>query len=263
MPPEESPWLSIVTVVKDAPADFGRTVKSVVQQDLSGVEYVVVDSSADAVKTRSALEASLESGFSYSWIEPHGIYPAMNAALSIASGEYVYFLNAGDTLHDDDVLRRMCSAIMLNRPVWAFGPVEIVELDGNRVVTPPWDYEREKAAAFSRGKFPPHQGTISRRSTLLDVGGFDASYTIVADYAAFLRLTAVADPLLLDFVVATFVEGGVSTTSWPESLKQFHRARRSILAPRGAQAAREYVETVLHAAAMAANRGLSLTRGKR
>jgi hypothetical protein len=43
-----SPWLTVVTVVKDDPAGFAATVESLAAQDLSAVEYVVVDGSADS-----------------------------------------------------------------------------------------------------------------------------------------------------------------------------------------------------------------------
>jgi hypothetical protein len=78
---------------------------------------------------------------------------------------------------------------------------------------------------------------------LRDLGGFDPSYTIVADYAAFLRLSRLADPLILDTVIATFVEGGVSTRRWKASIQEFHRARRRILRPTGTAAWRERYET--------------------
>lgn len=256
MPSEDSPWLSVITVVKDAPDDFTATVESLAAQDLSGVDYVVVDSSSDADPVRQALTRLTGAACQYTWTEPRGIYAAMNAGLAWATGEYVYFLNAGDTLHHADVLARVREACSTHRPAWAFGPVEIIGAGGTRTITPPWDYAREKAALFGRGKFPPHQGTFARRTTLVDLGGFEPSYSIVADYAAFLKLSTVADPLALDLVIATFVEGGVSTTRWPESLKQFHRARRAILAPRGVAAAREYAETVRHATAMALYRGV-------
>ena len=75
-------------------------------------------------------------------------------------------------------------------------------------------------------------------------GGFDLGYSIVADYAAFLRLSLEHDPLYVDEVIATFREGGVSTTRWKESFRQFHRARREILAPTGVLAARERLESL-------------------
>ena len=252
----QPPWLTIVTVVKDAPDDFARTVESVVVQDLEGVEYVVVDSSSDSSPILASLARVPEIDCPYTCVEPRGIYPAMNAALALASGEYVYFLNAGDLLHSSDVLRQVGMALRPGSPTWAFGEVEIVQANGSRLVTPRWDYAKEKAAHFSRGRFPPHQGTFVRRDALRAQGGFDPTFTIVADYASFLKLSTVADPLYLETVIATFVEGGVSTTRWQESLRQFHRARRQVLRPAGLGAVREYAETARQAVAMGLYRGV-------
>lgn len=248
-----TPWLTVVTVVKDAPDDFAATVASLRVQDLEAVEFLVVDSSSEAEPVRDAL-ADLE--HQYIWTPPRGIYPAMNLALQMASGDYVYFANAGDLLHDRFVLGQVRAQLADRDVVWAFGEVEVVQRDGSRVVTPRWDYAQEKASLFSRGHFAPHQGTFARRTALLAQGGFDPSYTIVADYAAFLKLSQVADPVHLEPVIATFVEGGVSTVRWQESLRQFHRARKSILAPTGWDAARELGGTARQAVAMGLYRGI-------
>lgn len=252
----DNPWLSVITVVKDAPEEFAATAESVALQDLSGVEYLVYDSSSDTAPIVSAMKVSEVASLRYSSIAPRGIYPAMNEALGAATGDYVYFLNAGDLLHSAGVLAHVRRELAASQATWAFGRVEIVGSDGSRVETPPWDYAAEKAALFGRGLFPPHQGTFVRREALIDIAGFDPSYSIVADYAAALHLSKVADPQVLDLVVATFVEGGVSTTQWRESLRQFHRARRRILAPTGAAAALEYYRSVRQAAAMAVYRGV-------
>ena len=246
----QHPWLTIVTVVKDAPDDFLRTVESVAAQDLCDVEYVVVDSSVDANEVPACIGSFANLPIDYAWSAPRGIYPAMNEGLARASGDYVYFANAGDVFYHPDVLGRVREAAERTDAPWLFGDVEILSASGHRVTTPRWDYEHERAACFSRGHFPCHQGTFAKRSLLLAQGGFDPSYSIVADYAAFLKLSLVGDPGHLDFVVAIFAEGGVSTTRWRESFRQFHRARREILQPRGRAALREYRETVKRYAAV-------------
>jgi len=254
-----NPWLTIATVVKDDAEGFARTWASVASQALAGVEVVVVDSSSPA--DRAAVTGTVEAGLDPAavicqWREPAGIYPAMNQALNLASGEYVLYLNAGDELFDAGTLARLRGALVAERPEWAFGPVEIIETGGLRVITPPWDYSAEKRALFSRGHFPAHQGTVVRRDLLTRVGAFDISYRISADYACFLRLAQAADPLVLPFVLARFHEGGVSTTAWQESFREFHRARREILQPRGFSALREQWETLCHHALVYAHREL-------
>lgn len=251
---EEPPWLTVITVVKDAPDDFRRTLASVAAQELSGVEYVVVDGSSDVRAITGILAERPEIQATYAWATPTGIYAAMTDGLERATGEYVFFANAGDVFHSPDVLDHVHGVIDSSQPAWLFGRVEILGIDGSRVITPAWDYEREKSASFSRGHFPSHQGTFARRALLVDQGGFDGRYTIAADYACFLRLSLVADPVQLDLVIATFAEGGVSTTQWQESFRQFHLARMLILRPHGWQAIREKLESARHFALVYAHR---------
>lgn len=256
---DPNPWLTIATVVKDDAEGFERTWNSLESSDLAGAEVIILDSSAPAES--AALAGMVEVGLGhaavvYEWREPAGIYPAMNEALKLASGDYILYLNAGDELFDVGTLKRLRSALAAGGPEWAFGPVEIIEAGGLRVITPSWDYAAEKRALFSRGHFPAHQGTVVRRDLLTRVGGFDSSYRISADYACFLRLSLSSDPLVLPFVLARFHEGGVSTTEWQESFREFHRSRREILRPRGVAALREQWETMRHHALVYAHREL-------
>ncbi len=109
-----------------------------------------------------------------------------------------------------------------------------------------WDYQSEKRALFARGLFPPHQATIVSTESLRSVSGFNTEYSIAADYAAALALSQVADPVMTDRVIATFVEGGVSTTRWKESFREFHRARREIFEPKGFQSLGEHLNYWRH-----------------
>lgn len=245
------PLLSVVTVVKDAAGALASTAASLASQDTGGVEYLVVDSSSSTDPVHSALDGVPHR---YTWTAPRGIYRAMNVGLEQAQGHFVYFLNAGDTFHDPTVLGQVLTRLGEADPLWAFGEVEIVERDGRRTISPRWDYRKERDRAFSRGHFPPHQGTFARRRALLDAGGFDTTYAIAADYAMALRLSLQADPVYLDLVVATFAEGGASTQNWRASIREFHRARRTILGPTGWPAVREWVDTGTQFVAMTAYR---------
>jgi glycosyltransferase involved in cell wall biosynthesis len=251
-------WLSIITVVKDDYTGFARTIESISQQNLAGVEVCVIDSSIDSEAISALLAASPAISHSYEWVNPTGIYPAMNTGVARAKGDYVYFLNAGDVLASADVVEQLHMSVRNASPSWLFGPVRIVSVDGSSVVTPAWDYAKEKSALFSRGLFPPHQGTLVRRELLEELGGFDVSYRIAADYAAFLRLSQIADPLVVDYVIAEFFEGGVSSVKWQESFREFHRARRLILQPIGTAALREHIETRVHFAKVFAYKELIL-----
>ena len=202
----------------------------------------------DAARSLSAIaEVSLStSAQMYEWIEPSGIYPAMNRGLELATGNYIYFLNAGDTFFDASVLASARQELLSTDAAWAFGPVQIQEANGNTVITPKWDYQAEKRTGFSNGFFPPHQGTFAKRNLLLNLGGFEISYKVAADYAMFLRLSLESDPCELSFPIAKFSEGGTSTRDWKLSFREFHAARRSILHLTAVKSIRERINTSKH-----------------
>jgi len=237
-----SPWLTVVTIVKDDLSGFEMSARSLAQQDLTDVEWVIVDSSADH-GTIPRLITELGVVARHEWVRPSGIYPAMNVGLGRATGEYVYFLNAGDTLADAGVLATIRALAENLRPLWMYGQVRFVSTSGRVTVPPPFDYQAEKAALFSRGRFPPHQGTVVRTQALKELGGFDTSFLIVADYVAFLRMSTLEDPVTTPAVIAEFAEGGASSVQWRESIEEFHLARVDVLQPQGTEAWKEQFHT--------------------
>ena len=77
----------MVTVVKNDSAGLEKTIRSLVEQvDLSGVEYLVIDSSVNSSAVETTVSDSLISGARLSWCQPQGIYSAMNIGLSLARG---------------------------------------------------------------------------------------------------------------------------------------------------------------------------------
>jgi glycosyltransferase involved in cell wall biosynthesis len=228
---DTSPWLTVVTVVKDDVPGMAATMGSLVSQDLAGIQYVVIDGSTD----RSAVPALLAEGpaADYHWYEPRGIYPAMNTGLAHASGDYVYFANAGDEFLPG-VLSHTRSTLVPSSPVWAYGGVDFYAPGQRKAVAEPgWDYTVEIRHFLARRRFPPHQGVFMQTTELRRQGGFDERYRITADYLSILRAGRVAPPLPLGFTVARFTTGGASTTNWREGLREFHRARVDALDLRG------------------------------
>jgi len=225
-------WLTVITVVRNDSAGLKRTAESLIDALQAGIEWVVVDGSDDP----TAVAAIVGDHGLVTWAEPRGIYPAMNEGLRCASGEFVLFLNAGDALATESVLTNVENEFLHTDAQWGYGAIEILEANGDRVVTPQWDYLRESANLFARGFFAPHQATFVRRGDLVQLGGFDENYRIAADYKAFLQLTRVGEPRQLEMVIADFPVGGVSSERWFHAQREFHRARREVFQPRGSSA---------------------------
>ena len=255
-----APLLSVVTVVKDDGIGLQRTLASLGTPQSSAqddVEWLVVDGSRDRGLVPEMLDRS-EWSPRCIWSPPTGVYPAMNVGLAEATGHHVMFLNSGDEFASPSSLTTMVHHLRQSDPIWMYGQVCFIDAVGNETTPAPFDYRREKDALFARGRFPPHQGTIVKRYALVDLGGFDTTFQIAADYAVALRLSQLADPLELSFTIAKFHTGGLSTTQWRRSVVEFHRARLQVLQPTGFARVQEEFATATHFAKLAVGRARRL-----
>ena len=93
-----SPLLSVITVTYNAEDVIEKTIKSIIHQTYGNVEYIVIDGHSTD-KTVDIIRR-YEKDIAY-WIsEPDsGLYDAMNKGISMASGEWVCFMNAGDLFY--------------------------------------------------------------------------------------------------------------------------------------------------------------------
>jgi len=100
----KSPLLSIITINYNDALGLKKTMDSVINQSYKDIEYIVIDggSSDSSVKIiQSYNDDRLQ------WIsEPDtGIYNAMNKGIFRATGEYLLFLNSGDFLISNTILK--------------------------------------------------------------------------------------------------------------------------------------------------------------
>ena len=91
-----TPRITIITVCYNAEQTIPRTLRSIQAQTYSNIEYLVIDgASKDGTLELVQKLAPRANVFS----EPDkGIYDAMNKGLKHATGEYIWYVNAGDAL---------------------------------------------------------------------------------------------------------------------------------------------------------------------
>ena len=108
---EKAPLITVITVSYNCAASLEETIVSVISQTYNHTEYIVIDG--------ASTDGSLDVLRKYDrhidfWISEKdgGIYDAMNKALDVATGDYVNFLNAGDTIDGDGKLEKIASQIL-------------------------------------------------------------------------------------------------------------------------------------------------------
>lgn len=95
-------YLSIITSTFNAEKNIEDTIKSVVKQKNDYVEYIIIDGKSSD-HTMEIINKYLHVIDYVSSEKDYGVYDAMNKGISIARGKYLYFLQAGDELHNDAV----------------------------------------------------------------------------------------------------------------------------------------------------------------
>lgn len=167
------PRVTIVTVVFNSRDLLARTIGSVDELDYNNIEHVIVDGgstdgSADLLYLRRHVKVC---GISE---RDDGIYDAMNKGIQMATGDYIWFLNAGDVPSDRSVLK----------PLEHFNNLDVLYGDTNlvndmgvltKVVHAP---SRISWQIMTEGMFVSHQSIIVRRKI---APKYDLSYRFIAD----------------------------------------------------------------------------------
>ncbi len=168
-----SPLITIVTVVLNDPEGLEKTIKSVSEQTYENVEYVVIDG-ASKPPTLNVIN-NYEDRIDY-WIsgQDEGIFDAMNKGVSLASGEWINFMNAGDYFHNKDVIANVFSQDYGDAD-FIYGHTYFLSGDFRGVVKA-WDFDiLWKTMIFT------HQSVFTRKA-LLEKHKFDTTYKVCADY---------------------------------------------------------------------------------
>ena len=108
----KEPLVSIITVCRNANQALCQTARSVLDQKDCPIEYIIVDgaSTDGTMDTLRQLERECaERGIAMRWVsEPdRGIYDAMNKGCRMACGQWLNFMNAGDTFVSPETISRM------------------------------------------------------------------------------------------------------------------------------------------------------------
>ena len=229
---------TVVTITYNAEAVVERTLDSVFCQTYEGVEHLIIDG-ASKDGTLTAVEAykqrSDESEIGHKVIiqsEPdHGIYDAMNKGLTQSSGDYIVFMNAGDTFPASNTLEQVAHNCRLTElptaelPGVLYGDTNIVDGEGRflhlRTLRPP---KQLTWRSFRQGMLVCHQAFYARTDIAKNVQ-YDTRYRFSADVDWCIRVMRETERLGLQLcntgmVVANYLEEGTTTKNHKASLRE-------------------------------------------
>lgn len=219
-----TPKFSIITVTYNAEAVLEDTIQSVISQTYHHVEYIIVDGASkdgtlsiiDRYKDRITRIVS----------EPDkGLYDAMNKGIRLATGDYLCFLNAGDSFHEDDTLQQMVHSISGSElPDVLYGETALVDKEGHfirmRRLSAP---EALTWRSFKQGMLVCHQAFFARRELALEEP-YDLHYRFSADFDWCIRIMKKAKVLHnTHLTLIDYLSEGMTTRNHKASLKERFR----------------------------------------
>jgi glycosyltransferase involved in cell wall biosynthesis len=176
--------LSLITVCYNAADLIQATLQSALNQSFKDFELVIIDGGSTD-NTLSLLEPFKPYIGALVSEKDKGIYDAMNKGVKLAKGEWVYFLNAGDSFYHPEVLKDVFnhSASFTSDFIYA----KVQTLNEPTGV----DYVAGEPVSFQDFyfKYPIcHQASFAKRKLFTQIGYFETNYKLISDTEWFIRL---------------------------------------------------------------------------
>ena len=193
------PWLTVIVISKDDPSGLTATLRSIESQSNLPDEVVLVTKGSSSDLDLAAFHLP---SLRHEAQQDQGISSAFNLALSLASGEWVNFLNGGDTFSNAGVVDALRSRFRADIDIVAGRARD--RKTGNLI-------PRDLYFNARRVDQISHQASLFRRALFERHGGYSPDFKIRMDFEWMLRVADEARVEWVDDVLCEFEGGGASS----------------------------------------------------
>ena len=210
------PKFSIITVTYNAASVITPTLQSIAAQSYRNFEFLLIDGGSSDNTVELVRNSGIEIAVLVSERDK-GLYDAMNKGIARATGDYLCFLNAGDSFHTPDVLEKMVASIADREqlPDILYGETSEVNEERQfvrmrRLQAP----EKLDWRSFRNGMLVCHQAFFAKREI---APSYDLTYRLSADVDWCIRVMKESKDIVnTHIIVVDYLQNGLSL--------QHHRA---------------------------------------
>ena len=211
-----NPKVSLITIVYNGEKHLEKTILSVLKQNYSPIEYIIIDGGSKD-KTLEIINKYSDRISFWSTEPDKGISDALNKGLKQAKGEVVGFINSDDWLEDGAI-----EIIMKN-----YEPGKIVY--GNIRFWKKDKITGESKSDHTRlreGMTMAHPAVYVPKKLYDDYGLFDLDFKIAMDYELLVRLfIKKAEFVKIDAIIVNMNLGGISHKKWIWAIREDLRVK--------------------------------------
>jgi glycosyltransferase involved in cell wall biosynthesis len=212
--------ISIITVNYNDREGLKKTIESVINQTWQDFEFIVIDGGSTDGGT--AVIEQFKDKIDY-WIsEPDtGVYHALNKGIKVSTGDFLIFMNSGDTFHDNNVLEVVASQLVSNIDIY-YGNNYKVKANGSKSLK---TYPERLDFSFFYNSNLNHQSTFIRRSLFEKYFYYNEDYKILSDWEFFICTICKENVpyKYLNTVICNYDFTGMSSTGIYEKYVQLER----------------------------------------
>ena len=194
----KNPLITVITVVRNGEDTLEKTILSVINQTYTNIEYIIIDGAS----TDSTLKIikKYNDKITYWTSEPdNGIYDAMNKGIEISTGEWINFMNAGDTFYNENVITNILHYLNSDFDI-VFG-LRNNQKRKKKINVNWWFLFKNMGIC--------HQTIFSRKNCLLEK--FDLRYRIASDFNWILSVYSnEAKFKFVDIIIVNYDSNGIS-----------------------------------------------------
>lgn len=168
--------LSVITICYNEP-NLEQTCESIVNQTFQDFEWIVIDggSNEETQKIWDKYKYRIDKFVSE---KDNGIYDACNKGIKIASGEYLNFMNAGDSFADIDVLEKVFNQKRKYKDVLYGNEYHIYSDNAKTLCVMPSEIKLDLLI----NNTIRHQSSFIKRELFKKYGLYSEKYRIVSDW---------------------------------------------------------------------------------
>lgn len=198
------PKFSIILPTFNSEKTILRALYSIASQSFTDYEVIIMDNCS---KDKTIEIASRFNSFKIVSEKDNGIYHAMNKAVDLSTGEYLYFMGSDDKFIDEGVLKKINS--LIKNEDFIYGKVLVKDTDyvlGNKL--------NVFNLPFSNSC---HQAQFIKKSLLLKLGKFNTNYWLHADLNILIKVITNNKEVkakYIPFLIAIYDLTGVSSRNY-------------------------------------------------
>jgi glycosyltransferase involved in cell wall biosynthesis len=203
---------SIITVNKNNAAGLEKTIKSVINQMYNNYEFLIIDGKSDDESINKIKQFETRISF---WLseEDDGIYNAMNKAIKRAKGKYCLFLNSGDYLFDNNILKEIAD-LNFGEDIIAGNVIKVSDIHRKQEIFSKINHSNITLFDLYHNSLN-HQATFIRTSLFQQFGLYEEKYKVISDWL-FIIKTIILNNVSFRYInknISYFNEDGISSRS--------------------------------------------------